>query len=262
MKKRIRSFSVALLFMMVATLPFGAQATTFGYNRVYQKPALTIILLNASPDVELKLTMIPFSKIPFIHLPEKNHRLWETYFRVYRPAVQGMQIWKNNAYDFEGATISVTDRGKTHVIPVPYEQLSEKATDDYIIVDLKDDSVLAGLPFARRLAYYSLHLAVYMIIAGLLFWLLKGRSRRSWRALLLYTFISKGLVCYYFRDWLNTAPTNALLFAAVAIFSIAFDMGALLLLTEEDKDRIGKFSTFFNLAGNLAVYFLMTKLPT
>ena len=262
MMKRFRILTLVLLCLAVTALPGVAKATTFGYNRVYQKPALTIILLHASPDVELKLTMIPFSKIPFNHLPEKNTRLWETYFRVYRPAVQGMQVWKNNMHDFEGAVITVSDRGQLHSIPVPYEQFKDTATDDYLIIDLKDDSVLVGLPFARRLFYFGLHLAIYLLIGSLIFLMIKVRNKRSWRVFLLYTIISKGLVCYYFRDWLNTAPTNSIFFAAVAVFSIALDMAALLMFTEEDKDKIGKYSAAFNIFANLAVYFALTKLPT
>lgn len=262
MSRTFKRFLIVFLCLIGLASPLRAGALSlFGYDRVYHKPALTVILLNGSPDAEMKVKMVRRNGAEFNTLPQKEHRLWETYFRIYRAGVEGMTAWFGNAKDFKDAEILLEDKGQTYTFPVPYEKLKEASYDDYLIIDLKDGSIGAGIPFTRTLAFFLLHLAIYMGIEILFFCLFQFRSRHDWTIFLVYTLITKGLLCFAIRNCLNTDDRIYLLFAFLTVFLAAFDIGVFLLTMEDEHNKISKFSATANLVSGLAVYFAMTKLP-
>ena len=259
-KKRHRLFLI-LLCLLTMALPLSAGATTFGYSRVYQYPAITFIVLGASPEVDMRVTMFYSNGESFKTIPEKEHRLWENYFRIYRQGVEGMKAWYGNQKDFTNAIIHITDRGQTRDIPLPYEQLHTDSTPEYIFINVKSGTVSVGMPTARRWAFFFMHLAIYLLVESLLFWRIGFRDKRSWRFFLIYTAITKALVCIFIRKWLNVDQRFYLVFAVLTLFLIMLDIAIFLFQLDEDRNKIGKFAGLANALAGFLVYLSMIKLP-
>ena len=262
MSRTVKRIFLIFLCTVSVMLPLRAGAISlYGYDRVYHKPAITMILLNGTPEADMKVTMVHRNGTAFITLPQKERRMWETYFRIYRAGVEGRTNWFGNRLDVKDAVIMLEDAGQTYTIPIPYEQLKEASYDDYLIIDLKAGTVRVGLPFSRTLAFFLLHLAIYMGVESLLFWLFKFRSPHDWKFFLIYTLLTKSFVCFLIRDCLNTDVRFYLAFAVLTLFYVVGDIGVLLLKLEDDHDKVSKFSAVANVICGFLIFEAMTRLP-
>ena len=261
-KKPIRA-SVLLICLIMLLLPLGAQAAGGGAGvGVYHKPAITVIALHGSPDVKMQVTMFHRrSGDSFQVDPDRQRRAWETCFRVYRYAVFDLDAWFGNSYDFKDAFITVQDRGRTFDVPIPHEQLKQASFNDYLLLDVKKETLTVGVPWTRTAALFLMHLAIYLLVEGVIFRLFGVRDPHSWFVFLLYTVISKGVWCWFIRDWLNVDPRSFVFFAVMAVFAIVLDMAVYLLTIDESKTVISHFSAVSNIAAALAVFLALEFLP-
>ena len=193
--------------------------------------------------------------------PDRQRRAWETCFRVYRYAVFDLDAWFGNSYDFKDAFITVQDRGRTFDVPIPHEQLKQASFNDYLLLDVKKETLTVGVPWTRTAALFLMHLAIYLLVEGVIFRLFGVRDPHSWFVFLLYTVISKGVWCWFIRDWLNVDPRSFVFFAVMAVFAIVLDMAVYLLTIDESKTVISHFSAVSNIAAALAVFLALEFLP-
>lgn len=261
MKHTLRHRILILFALLLLTLPLSAQATTFGYSRVYHQPAITFIVLGASSQVEMRVTMELSDGTQFRTIPEKEHRLWENYFRIYRQGVQGKSSWFGNQKDFTGAIMHIADGEKSYDIPLPYEEFHTDSTPEYIFVHMKDGSLSLGMPVVRRWAFFFMHLAIYLLVESFIFWRMGFKGKRHWCFFLIYTAVSKGLVCIFIRKWLNVDTRFYILFAALTLFLMMADVAVFLFALDEDRNKIGKFAGLANALAGFLVYEAMLRLP-
>ena len=259
-KKRHRLFLI-LLCLLTMALPLGAQATTFGYSRVYHYPAITFIVLGASSKVDMRVSMVLNNGEEFRTIPEKETRLWESYFRIYRQGVEGKSSWFGNQKDFTDAVVHIADKERSYDIPLPYEDFHTDSTPEYIIVNMKDGSLSLGIPTARRWAFFFIHLAIYLLVESFVFWRMGFKGKRTWRFFLIYTAIVKGLVCIFIRKWLNVDVRFYIAFAALTLFLMMVDVAVFLFALDEDRNKLGKFSGLANALAGFLVYEAMLRLP-
>ena len=138
---------------------------------------------------------------------------------------------------------------------------AEEKNLDYIFINMKTGSISVGMPAARRWVFFFLHLLIYLVVESLILWHMGVRSRQSWRFFLIYTTITKGLVCIFIRKWLDVDQRFFLLFAVLTLFLMMMDIAVFLFQLDEDRNKIGKFSGLANALAGFLVYMAMTKLP-
>ena len=258
--KKLQKISVLLICLVTMALPLGVQA--FG---VYHNPAVTIAVLHASGDVEVNVTMISHSDGRSLHPKlRKDRRVWETLFRLYREDdyyMDGKIYWFGNSYDFENATLTARDGDREFTVPIPYSELKKDDYDDYLILDMKAQTLSAGVPWTRSAAIMLLHLAIYLAVEALILRLVGIRSRRSWIVFLLYTIPTKAIICFISRTWVNCDPRAYIAFAVASIFYLMFDLAFLTLLMDSTKDKVGKFAASANVAAALIIFWSFKNLP-
>lgn len=256
-------FLICLLLLPLLVLPSAARAAAPGAGiGVYHKPAVTITVLHASPGAKMTVTMFhQFKGGSFDVKPRKENRGWEVCFRIYRMDVFDLDAWYGNAYDFKDAVVTLRDRDRTVTVPVPYEQLKEASFNDFLILDAKKGTLTVGAPWTRTAALVLMQLALYLLVESIAFRLLGIREKKSWLFFLIYTAVTKGLCCFYRRDWLNADPRIYIFFGLTAIFLGVLDMGVYLLTVDESKDNLAKFSMISNIAAGLVVFAAMRLLP-
>ena len=251
--------------MLFFTLTAQASAQGLaGYNRVYHHPALTIVVLHASGDADMQISMVPLREAPYTTLPQKETRLWETYFRLFRHRVEGQKSWFGNRIDFKDAVIQISDRGKNYSFPVPYEQMKEESRqNDFMIIDLEKESITVGKPFSRTAAFFLFHLFLYIVTGSLLLYYYGVRELRSWSIYLIYTILTKIIVCYLTISWLDVDPKLYIVYAAGALLYVVLDIAFYLLKMDwEDKDTVSKFSALSNVLSALLLFAALHWLPT
>ena len=261
MNKKMHRISVVLIGLIMLILPLGVQA--FG---VYHNPAITVAVLHASGDVEVKVTMVDHSDGRLINtIVKKDRRVWETLFRLTRddgflfnPA---KDLWFGNSYDFEGATLTAKDGDREFTVPIPYEQLKVRDYDDYLILDMNKGTLTVGVPWTRSAAIILMHLAIYLLVEAVILHLVGIRSHRSWRIFFLYTIPTKAIICYISRTWVNCDPRAYIAFAVASIFYLMFDLAFLTLLMDDSKNKVGKFAGAANVVSALVVFWSFTHLP-
>ncbi|MBO4837913.1 MAG: hypothetical protein J5493_00895 [Lachnospiraceae bacterium] len=263
MHKKLVRLSVFLICLISLALPAAVHAVGPGQGiGVYHKPAVTIAVLHASPGAEMKITMFHQLKGgSFEVTPKREQRGWEVCFRLYRGDVFHLNAWYGNAYDFKDAYVTIQDRGRTVTIPVPYADLKESSYDDLLILDMNKETLTAGVPWTRTAALLLMHLGIYLLAEGAIFWIMGVRERASWRTFIIYTVISKGLWCWFIHDWLNVDPRSYVFFAVMAVLAIVLDLAVYLLTIDESKDLLSKFAALSNIAAALAIFGALELLP-
>ena len=255
MRKKLPLFSVVLLCCLL--FPLNAQA--YGYT--YHPPAITVILLQSSAGAEMEVTLVPRVGEPISAKLEKERRAWENCYRLYRYAVVDKDAWYGNTVDFKDAVITVTDNGESYSFPVPYEQLKQYDFNDYLLIDLKAGTIRAGLPASRRWAITFMHLALYLLVEGIVLYLFQIRSRRNWTVFFVSTVLTKGIVCFAMNYCINVDPRINVVFAFATCFLIAIDMSIYLIFMEEEKNKIGKYAVTANIIAAQIIFEAAKYLP-
>lgn len=259
MSKKLQRISVILIGLIMLILPLGVKA--FG---VYHNPAITIAVLHASADVELKVTMVRHTDGQSVKaVISKDRRVWETLFRLSRDDgfLYGITGWFGNSYDFEGASVTAKDGDREYTIPIPYEQLKVRDYDDYLILDMNTGSLTVGVPWTRSAAIMLMHLAIYILAEALILRLVGIRSHRSWKIFFLYTVPTKAIICFVSRTWVNCDPRAYIAFAVVSIFYLMFDLAFMTMLMDDSKDKVGKFAGAANVVAALVIFWSFKHLP-
>ena len=259
MSKAKRLMLMIITCVMILSAPQAANAMG---NGAYVPPAITVAVLHASRDVTMEIILVPKKGTPITVYPERDRRGWETCFRLYRRGVFTIKSWFGNAYDFQDSVIILKDRGETYTFPVPYEQLKVDAFNDFLTLDMKDGTLSVGRPLSREIGLFLMHLGMYLLTEGIVFWLFGIRSKRSWLIFFIQTVISKGAFCFFVRDWLNVDPRAYIALAAASLFFIVLDiMIYIFTMEEESKNTISKVATVSNVAAGVMAYYMLRLLP-
>ena len=236
-----RRWLTALLIVLLL-FPLSGQALAAAPGAFYHPPALTILVMNAPKDLTLTVTMEKNGEaVEAVTEPER--RLWETRFRLYREAVWRIGSWYGNRYDFAGAVLTADSGEDSFTVAISSEQLKAGEPDDVLTLDLKARTLTVGAPAWRGPLLFFLRLALGILAEAAVMWLYGFRSRRSWAVLLLVTLLSKGLLSWLVRDWLNVIPViYAIYFAVVLVVSLAEIIAYIVFIEEDTRDRTTGFA--------------------
>ncbi|MBQ4425339.1 MAG: hypothetical protein II882_06355 [Lachnospiraceae bacterium] len=250
---------LCLLLLCFMMMPLTARALNYG--RAYHPPAITVIMPHYGDETEVRVTMYHSSGESFTMKLEKERRVWEDCFRLFRYAVYEKDNWYGNTVDFKDAVLLIQEGEKTYTFPIPYQELKANDFDDYLVIDLKEETLRVGIPLGRTLALFFMHLAVYLVVEAIVFFLFKIRSKRSWLLFLAYTAVTKGIMCFVIRGWLNVNPRVNIIFGAVTCMYVAVDLAFFLVMLEEPRNYVSKAAVFGNLLAAQAMYEVIKYLP-
>lgn len=258
MKYRPNRLFLLLLCVAVLTLPVTAYAASVG---AYRPPAITVIVRHASLGVDMNVT-INRQTTGELPLPmEKESRLWETDFRLFRYKVYGVKEWFGNAYDFKDAYFTVQDRGQTYTIPVPYDQLKKTDFNDVLILDLRTQQVTVGVSTIRHVAIFMMHLCLFLLLEAFVFWRCHINEKKNWIIFLIYTTLTKSVACFIIHGWLNIDPRVVTVYTFMCCFYIVIDLLFFLLTMDDFREKISKASVLANILSLSAVYYATKFLP-
>ena len=249
-----------LLLILLLTFSLSGQAMAAAPGAFYHPPALTILVMNAPADLKVTVTMDKNGQaVEAVTEPEK--RMWETRFRLYREAVWRIGSWYGNSYDFAGAVLTAESGEGSFTVSVPSEQLKRGEPDDVLTLDLKTRTLTVGAPAWRAPLLFFLRAALGMLAEAAVLYLYGFRFRQSWTVLLIVTLISKGILSWVVRNWMNIIPSAYVVFlVGILIASMGEIIAYTVFMEEDSRDRITGFAAaaaaLSGIVSFLAVIFL------
>lgn len=256
-----KRFLIALyaVMLLLAIFPVRAEALARG---TYHPPALTIVAYGAPADLELQVEM-EYKGERFPVTLEKDTRLWETQYRLFREGSFRKTAWFGSDKDFKDAVLLIHSGGEERRIPISQELLTPGSQEEYMTLYARSGSLKGGLPVWREPAMFCLRMLLLLAVKGLIFFLMDYRLRRSWLMLLAVELPVQGLLNWIISGWINVDLENAMpLFVLGLLLAFLAELVALMLLVNErTRNKTVSYATTANLLGSLMYFGMLSYLP-
>jgi hypothetical protein len=141
---KTKRFLIALYAAVLLLALFPARAEALGRG-TYHPPALTIVAFGAPGDLELQVEM-EYNGERFPVTMEKETRLWETQYRLFREGSFRKTAWFGSDKDFAGAVLLLHSGGEERRIPIGPELLTPGSREEYMTLYARGGKLASGLP--------------------------------------------------------------------------------------------------------------------
>lgn len=255
-KRYFLALYVVLLFLGI----FPVRAEALG--SVYHPPALTIVVYGAPRDLELQVEM-EYDGERFPVTLERDDRLWETQFRLYREGAYRMKAWFGSEKDFDGAVLLVHSGGQERRIPIEREILTPGSREDYLTFYARRDALRGGLPFWRGPLNFLVRMLLLLGVKALIFFWMDYRLPRSWLSFLGVELVVQGVLNWIIAGWINVDMGNAypLLFLGLLLAFLVEMIGMMVLVNERTKSKTASFAAGTSLLGSAMIFGMLSYLP-
>ncbi len=252
--KRILTFLLALL--LFAAIPAGIWATG-----PYQPPTLTVVVLGAPKDTEMRVIIQHEGEAVNVPL-ERETRAWENTYRLYRAAVWQFGNWYGNAYDFKGAELLLINASGQKRIPIPDGLLHDRGFNEIITLRYASGRLSYGLPAWRAPLLIGIRVLAALLIEGVIFFLSGYTNKKSWLLFLAINLVIHGALSIFCSSWINVNPSMYAVYFLCVFISFLLEITAFLLLVDEQSsDRAIGYLVKANLASHALNLLLIAFLP-
>ena len=255
MKKKL-ILSLALAALLLSALP--VEACAIGPY----PPTLTVIVYGAPKDLQMRV-VLQYEGQPLSCPMEREHRAWETMFRLYRDGVSIFDHWHGNGHDFRGAVLLLISGGEERSVPIPDGLLKPRGYDEVLTLRYADGSLTYGFTAWRAPLLIGMRVLAALLIEGLFFRLSGFTERKSWLMFLAINIVIHGALnalCY--GRFNLTDPRYPVAFFITILLSFLAELCAFLLLVDEyDSDRLTAYLLKANLASHAFNNLLISFLP-
>lgn len=258
---KTKRFFIALYAVLLLLTVFPVRAEAMGRG-TYHPPALTIVAFGAPADLELQVEM-EYDGERFPVTMQRENRLWESQFRLFREGSFRKTAWFGSDKDFAGAVLLLHSGGEERRIPIPQELLTPGSREEYMTLSVGGGKLSAGLPGWRKPALFCLRLLLLFAVKGLLFFLMDYRHRDSWLKLLAVELPVQGLLNGIISGWINVDLENAMpLFVLVLLLAFLAELVALMLLiNESSRNKTMSYAATANFIGSVMYFGMLSFLP-
>lgn len=253
---RTKRFSLLLLAaMLILSIPVLAVAS--------HAPVLNVVAPFAPRDMKVTIEIKKNIKgeehvIPVVL--EAGRRAWEGQYRLRREAVYGITAWYGNAYDLKDAVLILESGGETKTVPIPAELLSERGSEDHIMLSWRTGR-MSALPAWRAPSLLLMWAALAMAVEGVVFWLYGYRSRRSWLMFFLINLVTQ-TAHHAIVAGLNVDVNRIKVYAiSIPVLFLVEMLAFVMLVDERSRDRTIGFAVAANAASQAVLGLLMQFLP-
>lgn len=258
---KIKRFFLACCALLLLFGMFPVRVSAIG-GGAYHPPNITLLCYHAPEDLEAFIELHKEGKDLTAPM-EKDSRVGETVFRLYRAGVYGVKAWFGNDEDFQDAALIFKTGGKELRIPIDAEKLTPGGREDVLTYSFKDGELKVGLPSWRTPALFGIRLLILLLLKGLILFLYGYRQLRSWLSFLGVNLLTMGAVNYVVRGWLNVDMANVYpLFFVGLLLVLLFELLSLVvLLSEYVRNKAVSYAVTANLAGFVAIFMMLSFLP-
>lgn len=248
------------LLLLSAALILTVPALAAG---VYHAPVLTVVAPLAPRDMKATVVLKKNDRLGERTIPvelQSERRAWEGQYRLYREAVYGVTTWYGNAYDFKDAELILESGGETKTLPIPAELLSERGSEDHIMLNWHSGR-MSAVPAARAPLLLLMWAAIAMAAEGVVFWLYGYRSRRSWIVFFIINLVTQ-TAHHMLVSGLNVGVNRIKVYILfVPLLFLAEMLAFVMFVDERPRDRTISFAVVGNIASQAVLALLMGVLP-
>lgn len=257
---KTKRFFLSLYAILLLLAAFPTQAFALGHGS-YHPPCLTILVTHAPRDMTATVEM-EYNDERFPVTLEKQTKLWEMQFRLYREGSFRKTAWFGNNKDFRDAVLILQSGGEETRIPLPAQQLST-GNEDVLCYNVKTGAFRVGMSPWRLPLLFALRMTVILGLKLLVLWLYGYRHWSSFLAVLGVNALTMGLVNWVVRNWLNVDAVNTYpLFVVGMVAVLLVELLALVVfINERDRNRTVAYGTVANLTGLTALLVMLGYFP-
>ena len=261
---KLKRFLISLyaVLLLLAAFPTRAWAIRPGTGS-YHPPCITLLVYNAPEGLTASIEMESVGK-RFPVTMEKETRLWETQFRVFREGVFAKSAWFGNEKDFLNAVLILHTESGDIELPIPADELTHGGNEDFLSYNFRTGAFQVGMYGWRMPLLFALRMVLLLLVKSLLLYLYRYRRESSWRRFFIANLISLGAVNLFINSWGGTIDASsaypALLVAmlVVLLFEIVTQV---LLLDEYDPDTATNFTVAGNVTSCVLLFLIVTYFP-
>ena len=258
---KLRRFAVALYAVLLLLAAFPTRAMALGMGR-YHPPCITLLVYHAPKGLEASIEMEK-NEERFPVTMQKETRLWETQFRLYREGAYRMRSWFGNEKDFKNAVLILHTASGDVQVPIPADQLTHGGSEDVISYDFRTGELKVGMPAGRIPMLFAARMLILLLLKGLILFFFGYRRLSSWLGFLAVNLISMGVVNLFTKGWINVDMANAypLLFVGMLVLLLFEIISLVVVLGEFNRNKAVSYAVGANLAGAVTIFLMLTYFP-
>ncbi|MDD3422095.1 MAG: hypothetical protein WC196_03800 [Bacilli bacterium] len=191
-----------------------------------EPPYATIVVSNAPADLDMNVSFNGTS-----YELSKTKRGWETYYYIH---YYDLLRYFKDYRDVKNLTLEVSSSEKSFSLALPEDSLSQYNNTLYL--DINKEVITIGDPVYRKPLLVVFRIVVTLLVEGLIFFLFRYKSKRSWLVFLITNLVTQGFVNISFAS-LNTGSTYFFFFGylMMELIVLIVELLSFLFLIKEKK---------------------------